>query len=105
MSACTPSSRSCSRPSTNDARMKRVAQAQLLRELGEALGGDRVAVDRDERAGRADPLAEQARVAARAERAVHDGLTGLRVEQLDRLAGQHRHVGNGHVKQCCQGMR
>ena len=85
--------------------MKRVAQRQLRRELGEALGGDRVAVDRDQRAGRADPLAEQARVAARAERAVDDGLTGLRVEQLDRLAGQHRHVRNGHVKQCCQGMR
>ena len=85
--------------------MNRVRARELGGELGEALGGDRVAVDRDERAGGADPLAEQARVAARAERAVDDDLTGLRVEQLDRLAGQHRHVRNGHVKQCCQGMR
>ena len=74
-------------------------------ELGEALGGDRVAIDRDQRAGRADPIGQQARVTARAEGAVDDGLTGLRVEQLDRLAGQDRHVRNGHVKQCCQGVR
>jgi hypothetical protein len=78
--------------------------AQLRRELGEAVGRDGIAVDRDERAARADPPGEQPRVAARAERAVHDGLTGLRVEQLDRLAGEHRHVREGHLKQCGQGM-
>jgi hypothetical protein len=74
-------------------------------QLGEALGGDRVAVDRDERARGADPAAEQPRVTARAERAVHDRLAGLRIEQLDRLAGEHRHVRNGHLKQCGQGMQ
>ena len=85
--------------------MKRVAHGDLGRELGEALGGDRVAVDRDQRAGRADAPGEQARVAAGAERAVDDDLTGPRVEQLDRLAGEHRHVRNRHLKQCGQGMR
>ena len=105
MSASTPSSASCWRPSTNDARMKRVRRADLGGEVGEALGRGGVAVDRDERAGRADAIGEQARVAARAERAVDHDLTGLRVEQLDRLAGEHRHVRNRHLKQCGQGVR
>ena len=74
-------------------------------EVGEALGGRGVAVDRDEGAARPDAIGQQAGVAARAERAVDDDLAGLRIEQLDRLAGEHRHVRNGHVKQCGQGVR
>ena len=50
-------------------------------ELGEALLGDRVAVDRDQRAGRADAVGDEARVAAAAERAVDRDLAGLRVER------------------------
>ena len=85
--------------------MKRVVAADLGRELGEALGRGGVAVDRDQRAARADAPGEQARVAARAERAVDHDLPGLRIEQLDRLAGEHRHVRNRHLKQCGQGVR
>jgi hypothetical protein len=42
---------------------------------------------------------------AAAERAVDRGLPGLRVERLDQLAGEHRNVRGGHVKQDGQGMR
>ena len=32
-------------------------------------------------------------------------VAGLRIEQLDRLAGEHRHVRKRHLKQCGQGAR
>ena len=44
------------------------------------------------------PLSDQARVAAAAEGAVDGDLAGLRVEQLDELAGQHGDVRLRHVK-------
>ena len=47
----------------------------------------------------AEAVGDQARVAARAERAVDGDLARLRVERLDQLAGEDRDVGLGHVKQ------
>ena len=85
--------------------MKRVVALTSACELGEALGGGGVAVDRDQRPRCADAPGEQARVTARAERAVDHDLAGSRIEQLDRLAGEHRHVRNRHLKQCGQGVR
>ena len=67
-------------------------------ELGEALLGERVTVDADQRAGRPDPLGDQARVTAAAERAIDRDLAGLRIEQVDQLAGEDRDMGAGHVK-------
>ena len=72
----------------------RVAR-ELGRELGEPLLGDRIAVDRDQRPGGPDPVGDQPRVTAAAERAVHGHLAGLRIEQLDQLAGEHRDVRSG----------
>ena len=46
------------------------------------------------------PLGDQARMAAAADRAVDDDRARLGVEQLDQLAGEHGHVGDGHLKQC-----
>ena len=66
--------------------MKRTEQLASRGERREALLGERVAVDRDERARGAEPLGEQARVPAVAERAVDRRLAGLRVEQLEQLA-------------------
>ena len=78
-------------------------EARLARDLGgergERLLGERVAVDRDQRAGGADPVGDQARVAGGAERAVDDDLAGLRVQRLDQLPGEDRDVRAGHVKQ------
>ena len=54
--------------------MKRVWHGDLGGQLGEALLGDRVAVDPDQRPAGADPLGDQARVAAAADRAVDRGL-------------------------------
>ena len=79
--------------------MKRVRQATLGRELGEALLGRGVAVDGDELAAGPEALGDQARVAAAAERAVDGDLARLRVEELDELAGQDRDVRGGHVNQ------
>ena len=64
----------------------------LAGERREALLGERVAVDRDERPGGAEPLGEQPGVPAVAERAVDRRLPGLRVEQLEQLAGEHGRV-------------
>ena len=76
------------RPSAKSARMKRVAHGDLGGQLGEVLLGDRVAVDRDQRARGADPLGDQARVAAGAEGAVDRDLARLRVQRLDQLPGE-----------------
>ena len=79
----------------------RVAR-HLGRQLGEPLLGHRVAVDPDQHSRRADPVGDQPGVAAAAERAVHGDLTRARIEQVDQLAGEHRDVRLGHVKQCRQ---
>ena len=105
MSASTPSAASVLRPSTNDARMKRVVaptSAASSAKRSAAAGSRSIAMSVPVAPMR---LGEQAGVAARAERAVDHDLTGLRVEQLDRLAGEHRHVRNRHLKQCGQGVR
>ena len=64
----------------------------LGRKLNEPLLGKRVAVDRDQRAGRAQALRHQARVAAAAEGAVHRGRTRGEVEQLGQLVREHGDV-------------
>ena len=74
-------------------------------ELGERLLGERVAVDRDQRAGGAEPVRDQPRVAGGAERAVDGDLARLRVQRLDELPGEDGDVRAGHVKQDGQGMR
>ncbi len=61
-------------------------------QLGEALLGLGIAVDRHQRAGRAQSLGQQASVAAVAEGAVDRGLARLRIEQLEQLDRQHRGV-------------
>ena len=48
--------------------------------------------------GRADAVGDQARVTAAAERAVDRDLPGLRIDQIDQLAGEDRDVRLGHVK-------
>ena len=79
--------------------MKRVRQADVGGQLGEALLGRGVAIDGDELAAGAQALGHQARVAAAAERAVDRDLARLRVEEVDQLAGQDRDVRGGHVNQ------
>ena len=71
---------------------------KLCRELREAVLGGRIAVDRDQRPARPDPVGDEPRVAPSAERAVHRHLARLRIEELDQLAGEDRDVGLGHVK-------
>ncbi len=74
----------------------RANEAQRARRLGgqrgEALLGQWIAVDCHERAAGTQVLGEQAGVAAVAEGAVDSRLAGLRVEQPEQLAGQHRRV-------------
>ena len=77
----------------------------LGRQLGERLLGQRVAVDRDQRPRRAEPVGDQARVAGGAERAVDRDLARLRIERFDQLARQDRDVYAWHVKQDGQEMR
>ena len=102
MSARTPSSSSCSRPLAKSVRMKRVSHATSCGEVGEALLGDRVAVERDQRPGGAEALGEQARVAAAAERAVDDDVARARVRELEDLVRQDGDVLGGHVKKADQ---
>ena len=85
--------------------MKRVVARDLGGQLGERLLGERVAVDRDQRAGRPEPVGDQPRVAGGAERAVDRDLAGPRVERFDQLARQDRDVSAWHVKQDGQEMR
>ena len=92
-----PSASSSRRPSANDAWTKRVVQLHLGGERVEVRLGDRVAVDGDQRARRADALGDQAGVAAGAEGAVDGDLARLRIQRLDQLAGEDRDVGGGHV--------
>jgi hypothetical protein len=84
-------------------------EARLAGHLGGQLGeralGERVAVDRDQRPGRAEAVGDQPRVTGGAERAVDRDLARLRVERLDQLARQDRDVSAWHVKQDGQEMR
>ncbi len=73
-------------------------------ELGERLLRERVAVDRDQHARRAEPVGDQAGVAGGAEGAVDRDLARLRVQRLDELPREDGDV-RGHVKQDGQGMR
>src|SRR4051794_33303727 len=72
----------------------------LVGELEEAVAGDGVAVDRDERPRRPEPLGDEPGVAAGAEGAVHDDVPRPRACEVDELAGQDGDVQHGHVKQC-----
>ncbi len=74
-------------------------------ELGEGALGGRIAVDRDQRSRRAEPVGDEACVPGGAERAVDRDLAGLGVERFDELTRQDRNVCAGHVKQDGQGMR
>jgi hypothetical protein len=74
-------------------------------QLGEAVLGDRVAVDADQRARRADAVGDQARVTPAADRAVDGDVAGARVQRLDQLAREDGHVQGGHVKKDGQGSR
>ena len=85
--------------------MKRVSHATSAASSANARLGGRVAVDRDQRPGRAEALGDQPRVTAAAERAVDGDLARLRVQRLDQLAGEDRNVRLGHVKKCGQGTR
>ena len=66
----------------------------------EALLGRGVAVDADQRAGRAQALGDQPRVATAAEGAVDSGLAGTGIEEVDQLRGEDWNVLGGHVGQC-----
>ena len=73
----------------------------VVRDLLEALGCGRIAIDRDQRAGGADPLGQQPRVAAASERAVDDRLARSGIGLADHFRGKDwdvlgRHVGQGH---------
>ena len=75
----------------------------LLGEVREPLLGLRVAVDADELAAGAEPVGDEAGVAARAERAVDRGLARGGVERLDQLAGEDGDVQSWHVDYKCHG--
>ena len=65
-----PPRSAAARPVTKSARMKRVSHATSAASCGERGLGGRVAVDRDQRSGRAEALGDEPRVAGAAERAV-----------------------------------
>jgi hypothetical protein len=75
------------------------AARHVRRQLGEGGFRERVAVDADQQAGRAEPPRDEAGVAGGADGAVDRDLARLRIERLDQLAGEDRDVGAGHVKQ------
>ena len=85
--------------------MKRVSHATSAASWANVGLGGRVAVDRDQRSGRADALGDEAGVTGAAERAVDGDHAGARVERLDQLTGEDRDVRLGHVKKCGQGTR
>ena len=91
--------RSARQPVDERRAQNRVLQVDLGRELGEALLGDRVAVDPDQRAGRAEPVGDQARVAAATNRAVDGDLARLRVEDVDQLTGEDRNGAGRSVEE------
>ena len=67
--------------STDEPRVAR----DLCRQLGEALLGDRITIDPDQRPGGADPFSDEACVSAAAERAIDGDLARQRIEQLERI--------------------
>ena len=71
-----------------------------MAELVRALLGRGVAIDADERPGRAQALGDQPGVSAAAEGAVDGGLAGTGVEEVDQLRRQDGNVLGGHVAQC-----
>jgi hypothetical protein len=77
-------------------------RTDLARQLGEALAGGLVTIDADQRPPRPDTLGDEPRVTATAGRAVDGDVARLRIESVDQLAGEHGHVRDRHVKQCCQ---
>ncbi len=105
MSAFRPSSARVRRPCSKSARMKRVAHGTSAASSAKARSASRIAVDRDQRAGRAEPVGDEACVPGGAERAVDRDLAGLGVERFDELTRQDRNVCAWHVKQDGQGMR
>ena len=100
-----PSSRSVRRPSSKSARRKRVAHetsAASSAKASSASGSRSIAISVP---GGPDPVGDEARVAAAAQRAVDRDLARLRVQRLDQLAGEDRDVRAWHVKQDGQEMR
>jgi hypothetical protein len=71
----------------------------------EALLGRGVAVDRDQRAGGAEPVGDAPRVAAGAERRVDRHVPRAWREKLERLVSQDGDVRRGHLSQHRQDAR
>ncbi len=69
-------------------------------ELREALACRGIAIDADQRARRAEPVGDQARVPATAEGAVDCELAGLRVAEGDELRCEDWDVLGWHVGEC-----
>jgi hypothetical protein len=61
-----------------------------------------IAIDADQRSLRPDALSDEARVTAATRRAIDHDLARPRIERVDQLGGEHGHVRDRHVKQCCQ---
>ena len=71
----------------------------VVGERREVLLGERVAVDRDVGPVRAEVVGDEARVAARAERAVDGGLAVTGPQQVEQLGGEDGDVRGGHLSQ------
>ena len=86
--------------------MKRVSHAtscgELRRTRRSAVGSRSIAISVPVGP---EPLGDEARVPAAAERAVDGDLARPRVQRLDQLAGEDRDVRLGHVKKDGQGTR
>ncbi len=92
----TPSSRAAERLGITGADEAQRA-GHLACELTEALFGQRVAIDRDQRPSRPETLGDEPRVAAVAEGAVDDDVAGGRREQLEQLVRQHGDMRPGNI--------
>ena len=86
----------------DEARVRTATSAASSANASSASGSRSIAISVP---GGAEPVGDEPRVAAGAERAVDRDLARLRVERLDQLAGEDRDVRAGHVKQDGQGMR
>ena len=100
MSGRTPSAASSASAPSKSPRTKRVSHGASCGELLEALRGRRVTVDAISEPVGADPLGEQARVAAGPEGAVDDGLARPRAGLADDLRGEDWYVLGRHVGEC-----
>ena len=83
-------------------RRKRVSQATSRASSAKCSSASGSRSMQIERPRRADPVGDQARVAARAEGAVDHGLARRGRRELDQLAGQDGYVRARHVKKDCQ---